>query len=130
MTIFVEGLFDFLSDSGLSCGSRIYPSTLPQGVTLPAIVYSLVSNPPEMTQSGPSSLRYPKYQLDCYADGEDAYLDAARLADQVITVIDGYTGLMGSITVHAGFRDEMRDNHDPETSRYWVSVDVILWHTP
>lgn len=129
MTTIAEALFDFISDNGLTCGSRIYPNMLPQGATLPAIRYMKISDPPEITMSGPSSVRHPRFQLDCFADGDDAYLDATSLAEQLINIIDGYTGLMGGITVHAGFRDEMRDNHDPETGRHWVSADVILWHS-
>jgi hypothetical protein len=128
MTIFAEGLFDFLADGATNAGSRIYPNALPQGVTLPAIRYFLVSDPPERTHSGPSKLRHPRYQLDCVADGDEAYRDASNLAGQVITLVDGYVGAMGTFTCHAGFRDEMRDNFDPETGRHMVQVDLILWH--
>lgn len=128
MTTFVENLFTYLSDGATDAASRIYPNALPQGVTLPAIRYFLVSDPPERTHSGPSQLRHPKYQLDCVADGEDGYLDALRLANQVVALIDGYTGTMGTYTCHVGFRDEMRDNFDPETGRHTVQLDVIFWH--
>lgn len=128
MTLFVEDLFEFLSDGGTNAGSRIYPSALPQGVTLPAIRYTLVSDPPEHTHSGPSGLRHPKYQLDCVSDGDEGYKDALTLAEQVITLCDGYVGMMGAFTCHAGFRDEMRDNFDPETGRHSVQVDCIFWH--
>jgi hypothetical protein len=128
MAIFAEGFFDFLSDGATNAASRIYPNALPQGVVLPAIRYFKVSDPPERTHSGPSKLAHPRYQLDCFADGDEAYKDAVTLAEQVITLIDGYVGPMGTFTVHAGFRDEMHDDFDPETGRYSVSVDAILWH--
>lgn len=128
MAIFAEGLFDFLSDGATLAGSRIYPNALPQGVTLPAIRYFQVSDPPERTHSGPSKLAHPRYQLDCFADGDEAYRDAVTLADQVIALVDGYVGTMGAFTVHAGFREDKRDNFDPETGRHWVSVDAIIWY--
>lgn len=129
MTVFAEDLFTFLSGGGTLAASRIYPNTFPQGVVLPAIKYFLVSDPPEHTQSGPSNLRHPRYQFDCYADGNDGYLNAALLANQVIALIDGYTGAMGAATVYVGLReDTARDNFDPELNRHWVSFDVTIWH--
>lgn len=128
MTVFAESLFTFLAAAATSAESRIYPNALPQGVTLPAIRYLEVSEPPERTYSGPSLLQYPRYQLDCVADGEDAYLDAVRLANQVITAIDGFTGNMGTTQVFAGFKEDKRDSFDPDTGRHTVSVDVIVWH--
>jgi len=124
--MFVEDLFSFLSDQATNAAARIYPNVLPQGVTLPAIRYFQVSDPSMHTQSGRSNLRHPRWQLDCYAE---TYLAARSLAEQVITAIDGYTGLMGSSTCHAGFEENMRDNHDPETNRHWVSVDVEIWYS-
>lgn len=125
MPLFVEDLFAFLSAQGTSAGARIYPNTLPQGVTLPAMRYFQVSDPPEHTQSGRSKLRHPRWQLDCYAD---TYLAARTLAGQVIAVIDGYKGAMGSSTCQAGFQEDVRDNHDPELKRHWVSVDAEIWY--
>lgn len=125
MTTFVEDLFTFLSDQGTEAGNRIYPQTLPQGATLPAVRYLQVSDPPEHTHSGRSNLRHPRFQLDCFAE---TYLTAKRLADQVINAIDGYRGPMGSATCYAGFQENARDNHDPELNRHWVSVDIEIWH--
>jgi len=133
MTIFAEGLFTFLSSGATNAAGRIYPNALPQGVILPAIRYFKVSDPPERTHSGPSKLAHPRYQLDCVAgrntdENNDPYFDAVTLAEQVITLIDGYMGAMGAFTCHAGFRDEMHDSFDPETGRHSVSVDAIIWY--
>ncbi|MBI2758792.1 MAG: DUF3168 domain-containing protein [Chloroflexi bacterium] len=128
MTLFAEALFTFLTSAGTSAGSRIYPQQLPQGVTLPAIRYQKISDPSDATMTGPSALRHPRYQLDCYADGDNAYLSAAALADQVITALDGYSGVMSGITVFASFQQDTRDNYDTETGRFWQSVDLIIWH--
>lgn len=129
--MFVEDLFSFLSDQGTGAGNRIYPQSLPQGVTCPAIRYLQVSDPPEHTHSGRSSLRHPRFQLDCFdedASGHDGYLGAKMLADEVIAALDGYKGNLGNSTCYAGFQENARDNHDPETNRHWVSVDIEIWH--
>lgn len=125
---FAESLFTFLSTGGTNAGNRFYPNTLPQGVTLPAVRYILVSDPPEHTHSGPSEVQHPKYQLDCVADGEEGYLNAVTLANQLTALLDGYSGAMGAHTCQAGFRDERRDSFDPETGRHTVQVDVIIWY--
>lgn len=121
-----EDLFSFLSDQGTAAASRIYPNVLPQKVTLPAVRYFQVSDPPERTQEGRSALRHPRFQLDCFAD---TYLEAKGLAQQVAIILDGYRGVMGSGYCHAGFQEDERDNYDPETGRHWVSVDVVIWHS-
>jgi hypothetical protein len=124
--MFVEDLFSFLSDQATDAASRIYPNELPQGVTLPAVKYFQVSDPAEHTHDGRSKLRHPRFQLDCYAD---TYLEAHRLSDQVIIALDGYQGQMGQATCGAGFSEDARDNHDPETGRHWVSVDIEIWYS-
>jgi hypothetical protein len=129
--MFVEDLFTYLS-TAISVGSRIYPQQLPQGATFPAIRYLMVSDPPEHTQSGRSSLRHPRYQFDCFdqdLDGHDGYLGAKTLADGVMAALDGYKGAMGNTTCQAGFQENGQDNFDPETGRHWVTVDFEIWHT-
>jgi hypothetical protein len=124
MSLFIEGLVTFLSNSGTAAADRVFPMKVPQGEELPCITYKLISDPGEPTHSGPSSLRHPRFQLDCWGNN---YLEAATLADEVISRMDGYKGLMGGTLVHASFLEDARDNHDPETGRHWLSVDVIIW---
>lgn len=123
--MFVEDLFTFLSDAGTAAGSRFYPNTLPQSPTLPAVRYLQVSDPPEHTQSGRSSLRHPRWQLDCYAE---TYIAARTLAEQLVSLADGYSGQMGATTCYAGFQENARDNYDPETGRHWVTLDFEFWY--
>ena len=126
MTEFVEELFSFLSDAGTAAGGRIYPNNLRQGVTLPACRYFRVSNPNEHTHSGASALKRPRFQIECYAT---TYLAAVGLATQVEAALDGYRGAMGAYEVQAALMEEGgRDDHDPETGRHRVSVDVVIWH--
>ena len=123
--MFVEDLFTFLSDAGTTAGSRVYPLQLPQGVVLPACTYSQVSDPPEHTHSGRSSLRRPRFQINCWGE---TYLAAKTLAAEVIALLDGFSGTMGSTTAYAGFVEDGRDNMDPVTGRHWVGVGVVIWH--
>lgn len=126
MTEFVEELFSFLSNGSTNAGARIYPNALPQGVDLPACRYFRVSNPQDHSHSGVSSLQHPRFQIDCYAS---TYLAAVQLARQVKTLLDGFRGTMGAYTVGASFMEDAgKDDHDPETGRHRVGVDVVIWH--
>ena len=126
MTEFVEDFFTFLSDAGTDAGGRFYPQQLPQPVVLPACRYFRASNPTNHSHDGPSRLKRPRFQIDCYAG---TYLDAVKLATQVENTLDGYTGGMGSYTAQASFVEEAgKDDYDPETGRHRVSVDVVIWY--
>ena len=78
---------------------------------------------------GPSTLRHPRFQFDCVADGDNSYNVCHALAQQIEDLLDGYTGLMKDVTINAGIQQDSRDNIDAETGRRWVSVDVVIWYT-
>jgi hypothetical protein len=123
--MFEAGLFTFLATAGTTAGNRVYPRKLPQGVTLPAMTYFKVSPGIEYTHSGESGQRTPRYQLDCW--GAD-YMEARSLANEVITAISGYSGMMGDETVMAAFIEGDRDEDDPASGRSQASLDVIIQH--
>ena len=125
MTIFKQALFAYLSTMGSTAGNRVFPVQLPEKAQLPAITYIQVSDPPEHTQSGPSKLRHPRFQIDCWGT---TYLDASNLADEM-AALEGFSGSMGSFEVGASFVEDGRDNYDPNSFRHWVSVDVIIWYS-
>lgn len=129
MTLLVEALFTFLSAANTAASDRIYPKRLPQGATLPAITYLLASDPTEHTHSGPSSLAHPRYQLNCWAEGEGGYLAAHSLAEEVRAALDGYRGLPAGVEIQAALSENSRDNDDADTGRHWVSLDFIIWYT-
>lgn len=127
MTLFVEDFYAYLAAANTAAGARFYPQSLPQQPTFPAVTYLQVSAPRDTSHSGLSRLRHPRYQLDCWSDD---YLEAHRLAEEVLYAISIYAASRGGVTVQASFvEDEGRDNYDPETARHWISVDVVIWHT-
>lgn len=126
MTTFVEALFANLSTLGTAAGTRIYPIRLPEKVTLPAVTYQQVSAPKYHTQSGPSSVHSPRFQLNCWAE---TYLAAEQLAQEFVLALDGYQGNMSGHTVHAGFvEEEGRDDVDADTGRFRKIVEIVIWH--
>jgi len=123
--MFEQGLYTFLVAASTSAGERVRPMRLPQGSALPAIVYSEVSPGIEYTQGGESSLREPRYQLDCWGADE---LTAKTLAAEVMLAISNYNGLMGGETVYAAFIEGKKDDPDPDTGRCRVIIDVVIQH--
>ena len=123
MTLFVEDLFAYLAAAGTSAEERFHPFTLPQQPTFPAATYTQVSSPRNYTHSGLTNLRQPRFQFDCYSTD---YLAAHQLANEIKDALDIFA-IRGGFSVQASFiEDDGRDNHDPETGRYWVSVDAII----
>ena len=126
MNSFRNALYAFLTNAGSSAHGRIYPQQLPQQAQLPAMTYVQVSGAGEYSQSGPSRLVHPRYQIDCWGDG---YLAASTLAEEVKQAVDGYRGMMGGFEVGVTFIEDERDNFDPETFRHWVSLDIEIWYS-
>jgi len=62
-----------LSYSAISTliGTRLYPSALLQGCTLPAVVYTKISTQREHSMSDVTKLAHATYQFDCYSLTKD-----------------------------------------------------------
>lgn len=101
-------------------GTRMYPNLMPQGVALPAIVYSVISDTPENTFTGTSAdrLNSTRVQIDCYAV---KYLDAHAVAEAVDLVVS-------NLSRHdlTGAREGKRDLYDDESQLHRVSLDFVI----
>lgn len=65
----LKAVHEILEDSVLvqaQIGSRYYPVIIPQGVEYPAIAYSIVSNNPSETKSGPSRVDQYRIEFNVY----------------------------------------------------------------
>jgi hypothetical protein len=126
------GIFEFMSD-GLSVGDRIYPLTLPQGVTLPAVVYRVVSDVPTVTHSTMqehptfTGIRhsFTRVQFDAYAETYDA---AEALRDELVALAVGYRGTWGDEEVDSVRPDIRLDDFDEAPALYRVIQDLIVGH--
>jgi hypothetical protein len=127
-----EALRTFLlADAGIAAavGVRAYPVELPQGKTdttrYPAIRYTIISGQRvQASPQGAAGLAGLRLQIDTVADGFDA---AYALAELVRKRIDGYRGLMGSVTVRGVFFDNERSAFEPETRLHFFSRDYFVW---
>lgn len=118
-------LFTALTTAGTSLytliGARVYPLDMPQGGTLPAIVYQIISNPEEWNHHGVA-----RVQLSAYAttySGAKAVQKAARdrLRDYAVASV---TDRIEDInTDDAGVPD-----YDPLTGLHVRHCDVKILH--
>lgn len=114
--------------AGLVAG-RVYPNTMPEGATLPAIVYQVVSDVPQNSFDGTTStrLKQARLQVDCYARpssaGGGGYLQAHAVADAVEAVIGNLSDPAFNATLELS-----RDLYDNATEYHRVSMDFSVWH--
>ena|SRR4026207_1493356 len=115
-----------LADVNISAvvADRVFPLVLPQGQTQPSIVYSRISGIGDHTTSGPSGLARPRFQIDAYAQSAD---DADALALMIKSALDGFAGLMGTITVQGVFYETERDDFYPEINMHRASRDYFIF---
>ena len=129
---FGAGIHDFLS-GGLSVGDRVYPLTLPQGVTLPAVTYQVISDVPAVSHSTMqdhptyTGVRYSdtRVQFGCYGEDYDA---AEALCDELDELVIGFRGTWGDIEVDAVRPDLRLDDWDEQPGLYRVIRDHIVSH--
>ena len=105
--------------------ARIYPGRLPQGVTLPAIVYQRISAVRLNDLSGPSGFARPRVQLDLWAS---TYSGVKALARVVRQALDGYSGEVDGFGVADAILDEELDLYEPGVDDYRVVQDYFIWH--
>jgi hypothetical protein len=81
--------------------SRVYPDSLPQKPTLPAVVYRRVAAELEMAHDGPIDLEYSRFRFHCYGDTPKT---ARTVANTIKSELNGYKGTLGGlVAVHGAF---------------------------
>ena len=126
--MFEPGLVAYLVAGSTLAGNRIEPPPVPQSPTLPMITYYRVplgEGGREYSHSGSSNLVHPRYQIDCWASNPD---DAWTLGDQVVALLSGAKGAMGTKTAQAAFINNEGDMYEPETGYYRRMIEVEIWH--
>lgn len=98
---------------------RIFPAALPQGVTLPAIRYAVVSDVERLALEGDGP-RNARVQVDCYAK---RYGDAQALADAIAGALSAKSEGLVSLLL------SRRDVYEDETGLHGVSLDFSQWMT-
>ena len=113
---------------GTLIGDRCYPSMLPQGATVPAVVYHLISTPFNLYRdhnASPSDRWVYRVQIDCYAETPDG---AAALGDQVVKAWMGYTNRANGVG-WANIANGPMEDRDTALNLDKNLVEIVIDHT-
>jgi hypothetical protein len=120
-----------LTQPGLTAliSNRIYPLKLPQGPTLPAIVYQKIDAPRLHGFSADIGVM-TRIQTTSWAL---TYAGASAVQEQIRAATQNYMnqtmGGSGGVEVKNIEFDEGPDSYEDDTERYGKIVDLLIWHT-
>ena len=106
-------------------GSRIYPVSLPEDVTFPAIAFKLIGS-----QSWPTfdtvGFQRKRFEFSCYAT---TYLAAITIKAALISILDRHTGTLsdGSV-VSSTTRITGTDLYIQDDMQYCSTVEFYLYY--
>lgn len=103
-------------------GDRIHPGRLPQGSTLPALVYTRISSTAAATHRGRTRPERVRFQLDAWAC---TYDDAHMLAEACKSLSE-FRGVVEGREIVVEF-DTDRDLDEPELDLRRVAMDFFVW---
>ena len=75
---------------------KLYPDELPQGIKLPAVIYSKISDVKEHTLVGQNRLERPMLQFTVFADTKTS---TRAIANQLKAALCDFQGMMSGIEV-------------------------------
>lgn len=108
------------------CGTRIYPVTLPQGVTLPAVVYQQVSGAPVQDRdSAAAGFTRSRFQFTIWAATDTS---AVAVAGALRTAMGAFTRASAP-RVDVALEQGAQMQYEPETTRWQGLIDYFIWHT-
>jgi len=122
-----KGMYSKLAGASpqTSAGARIYPR-LPQSVTFPAVRYQRIDTLRKHSLDAEVGVTEATIQLDCMAT---SYSAAKTLADEVRTILHGYTGALGTLTAHLVSLQSENDFYEQEGDNvtHWVTQRYIFY---
>lgn len=115
-----EGLFAHLKHS---LNASIYGQL--RGDRLPAVVYSLISDPVELSLSVVDQIHESRYQIDCYTR---KYLPVKQLAEQVIQALHQYKGLLGDVPIQLARLENRHDGFEEGAKLHRQILSFVIYH--
>ena len=116
------------ADAGVASlvGGRIYPLRLPEGYTLPALVYQVVASTEDAAHDAPAGIVSVRLQLDAWGN---RYGDVKAVRAAVRQALLGHSGAMGGLAYVAVPAVEVElDLFEEDTGLYRVSMDYRVWY--
>ena len=100
-----------------SVSTRIWPMTLPDNPTYPAITYERISSNPQFGLSGYASLDNPIITIDCWTTSYD---QAKTLSTRVHAAMDSAGTFKANLLTD-------NDDYNPDLQIYRVVQDYSCW---
>jgi Protein of unknown function (DUF3168) len=125
--MFEKGLRNLIindSTVGPLVGDRVRPMMLPEGSTLPAMVFTVVATTPLASMDGVNALQTKRVQIDCYAANAPA---AKQLAAALHNLLDGYKGTLSEGTlVMSSLPDQDVDSFEYDPQMFRIACDFTV----
>lgn len=105
---------------------RVYPITLPQNPTLPAITYERLDRASVQSHDGSSGLAHPTFRVNVWAKSHFAAVD---LAENVRLSLQGFKGLMAGKPVQAVLMSPGGTSVFEDETKIWREIlEFTIWH--
>jgi hypothetical protein len=122
-----QGLYSLLSGNSpqTQAAGRIYPR-LPQGVTFPAIIYTRITTDRTQSLNANVGVTEATMVVDCIAE---SYSEAKTLADEVRTILHGYSGAWSTLICRNCVLESESDESEQDGDRvtHWVTHVYRIW---
>jgi hypothetical protein len=118
------------ADAGIAAavGARVFPGVLPQGQTLPAIVFELVSATPLPVIDATVATHLMRSRVQINLLGPD-YAALHTLRDTVVLAVRHQRGTIGGDVVHSTLLDyEGPVSFDDALQTWQRPIDLIITH--
>lgn len=104
---------------GGSTAPRIYPTTAPQGATVPYVIWQQITATPAETHSDATLVRHNLVQFACFAE---TFEEADALREALITAYDNVELTGGDSPT----LQDVRDGYEDAVSLYRCDADFLI----
>lgn len=121
-----EGLIKYLlSGSPAVSGGRIFPVKAPQAVVKPYVVVEKISGERMRSVAGPVGRARPRFRVHVFGD---TYSSVKAIITEIRIMMDGYSGLMGTVQVDAVSLETEADLYEDITKIHHCLLDFFISH--
>lgn len=118
--ILEQGLFDHLKHH---IQASIYAQL--RGDRLPAVVYTLISDPINVSVTGVESIHASRYQIDCY---HRKYLQVKQLAQHVQDALHQRRGTLGNYPIQLCLLENRQDGFVEQAGLHRQLLEFVIFH--
>ena len=119
--ILEQGLFDHLKHH---IQASIYAQL--RGDRLPAVVYTLISDPVTVSTQGMEQIHASRYQIDCY---HRKYLQVKQLAQHVQDALHQHRGTLGNYPIQLCLLENRQDGFVEQAGLHRQLLEFVIFHT-